>query len=96
MREVRNATKIVALYERLSRDDELQGESNSILHQKQMLEEYAKKNGHHNIKHFTDDGISGITFERAGFKAMIEEIEKGNVSTVIVKEPYVKQKLKIS
>ncbi|MCL1924007.1 MAG: recombinase family protein, partial [Defluviitaleaceae bacterium] len=78
--------KITALYERVSRDDELKGESNSIVNQKQMLEDYATKNGYHNIKHFTDDGISGTTFERDGFKAMIEEIELGNVSTVIVKD----------
>ncbi|MCL1934998.1 MAG: recombinase family protein [Defluviitaleaceae bacterium] len=86
MNKVIDNTKIVALYERISRDDELKGESNSIVHQKQMLEEYAKKNGYYNIKHFTDDGVSGTTFEREGFKAMIEEIELGNVSTVIVKD----------
>lgn len=69
-----------ALYERLSRDDELQGESNSITNQKRLLEDYAKKHGFDNIRHFTDDGISGTTFERKGFKAMIEEVmfaEKG-------------------
>ena len=56
---VRNYEKITALYERLSRDDELQGESNSIVNQKKILEEYAKKNHLENIIHFTDDGISG-------------------------------------
>ncbi|MBO4458843.1 MAG: recombinase family protein, partial [Butyrivibrio sp.] len=50
-----------ALYERLSRDDELQGESNSITNQKHLLEEYAKKNGFESFRHFTDDGISGTT-----------------------------------
>ena len=79
-------TKITALYERLSRDDELQGESNSIANQKKMLEDYATKNGFKNLNHFTDDGVSGTTFERDGFKAMIEEVEKGNVETVIVKD----------
>jgi DNA invertase Pin-like site-specific DNA recombinase len=54
--------KFCALYERLSRDDELQGPSNSILNQKQMLEDYAKKNGFTNIRHFTDDGLSGTRF----------------------------------
>ena len=79
--------RITALYERVSRDDELKGESNSIINQKQMLEEYAKKNGlGTNLVHFTDDGISGTTFERPGFKSMLEEIEIGNVSTVIVKD----------
>lgn len=78
--------KITALYERLSRDDELQGESNSIKNQKEFLENYAEKNGFVNIEHFTDDGVSGTTFERKEFKAMIAEIEAGNVSTVIVKD----------
>ena len=55
---MRNFEKITALYERLSRDDELQGESNSIINQKKILEEYAKKNHLENIIHFTDDGIS--------------------------------------
>ena len=55
---MRNFEKITALYERLSRDDELQGESNSIINQKKILEEYASKNNLSNIIHFTDDGIS--------------------------------------
>lgn len=75
-----------ALYERLSRDDELQGESNSITNQKRLLEDYAKKNGFENFRHFTDDGISGTTFERKGFQAMIEEVMAGNISTIIVKD----------
>ena len=75
-----------ALYERLSRDDELQGESNSITNQKHLLEEYAKKNGFDQFRHFTDDGISGTTFDRKGFKAMIEEVLEGNISTIIVKD----------
>ena len=57
-----NQGKITALYERLSRDDELQGESNSILNQKKYLEDYARKNGFNNIQHFTDDGYSGTNF----------------------------------
>ena len=76
----------IALYERLSRDDELQGESNSITNQKRLLEDYAKKHGFDNFRHFTDDGISGTTFERKGFKAMIEEVMNGNISTIIVKD----------
>ena len=78
--------KITALYERLSRDDEIQGESNSIKNQKEYLEDFARKNGFRNIRHFTDDGVSGITFEREGFKKMIAEVEAGNVDTVIVKD----------
>ena len=79
-------TKITALYERLSRDDELQGPSNSILNQQAFLEDYAQRNGFTNIRHFTDDGVSGTTFDRDGFKAMIAEVEAGNVSTIIVKD----------
>ena len=56
---MRSYEKIIALYERLSRDDELQGESNSIVNQKKILEEYASKNNLFNIIHFTDDGIAG-------------------------------------
>ena len=81
-----NSAKITALYERLSRDDEQQGESNSIINQKQYLEEYAKRQGFSNIRHFTYDGISGTTFEREGFQKLIAEVEAGNVSTVIVKD----------
>lgn len=79
-------TKITALYERLSRDDELQGESNSIINQKAFLEDYAKRNGFMNIRHFTDDGVSGTTFDRKGFQAMIAEVEAGAVATIIVKD----------
>ena len=86
MRTATEAKKITALYERLSRDDELQGESNSIKNQKQLLESYAHKNGYSPIRHFTDDGVSGTTFEREGFQAMIAEVEAGNVGAVIVKD----------
>ena len=81
-----NQGKITALYERLSRDDELQGESNSILNQKKYLEDYARKNGFNNIQHFTDDGYSGTNFNRPGFQSMIAEIEAGRIATVIVKD----------
>lgn len=78
--------KITALYERLSHDDELQGESNSISNQKQLLEDYARRNGLVNIRHFTDDGISGTRFDRPGFVAMLEQIESGNVEVVCIKD----------
>ena len=81
-----NVSKITALYERLSRDDELQGESNSILNQKTYLESYARQQGFSNLRHFTDDGYSGINFNRPGFAAMVREIEAGNIGTVIVKD----------
>ena len=77
---------LTALYERLSHDDELQGESNSISNQKAMLEDYAEKNGFTGIRHFTDDGISGTTFEREGLQSMLAEVEKGNIGTIIVKD----------
>ena len=86
MRTATQTMKFTALYERLSRDDELIGESNSIKIQKQLLENYAHKNGYSPIRHFTDDGVSGTTFEREGFQAMIAEVEAGNVSAVIVKD----------
>ena len=79
-------SKITALYERLSRDDDLSGELNSITNQKKYLEDYAQKNGYTNIRHFTDDGYSGVNFNRPGFQAMISEIEAGNVETLIVKD----------
>ena len=64
---------MTALYERLSRDDELNGESNSISNQKKLLEQYAKEHGFTNLVHFTDDGISGTRFDRPGFLAMMKE-----------------------
>lgn len=80
------AEKLVALYERLSRDDELIGESNSIVNQKKMLENYALSHDMPNFIHFTDDGISGTRFDRPGFLAMIEGVEQGKISTIIVKD----------
>lgn len=82
----RQSEKITALYCRLSRDDELAGDSNSIVNQKNILSKYANDNGFRNTKFFIDDGVSGTTFERDGFKAMLAEIENGNVDTVIVKD----------
>ena len=79
-------SKITPLYERLSRDDELQGESNSIVNQKIMLEDYAIRNGFPNPTHFTDDGISGTRFDRPGFMAMMAEVEAGRVEAIIVKD----------
>ncbi len=80
------ARKITALYERLSRDDELQGESNSITNQKDYLENYARENGFDNIKHFSDDGYSGTNFNRPAFTELLAEVEAGNVGTIIVKD----------
>ena len=70
---------ITALYERLSRDDELQGESNSIRNQKEFLENYAKQHGFTHIKHFSDDGYSGKNFNRPAFQRLITDCRKGKV-----------------
>ena len=78
--------KITALYERLSRDDEQAGESNSIQNQKKYLEEYARQHGLRNIRHFYDDGYSGTNFNRPGFAALLEEIEAGRVEALVVKD----------
>ena len=77
---------ITALYPRLSHEDELQGESNSISNQKRILENYAKQNGFSNLRWYTDDGYSGANFQRPGFQAMLADIEAGKVGTVIVKD----------
>jgi site-specific DNA recombinase len=74
---------ITALYERLSRDDELSGDSNSIVNQKKRLEDYARQNGFANPRHYTDDGFSGGNFERPDWKRLIADIEAGRVGCVI-------------
>lgn len=82
----KSKNRITALYERLSRDDELAGDSNSIVNQKKMLEDYAKSNGYTDLVHFTDDGYSGGNFDRLGWKEMLRQIEDGSIGTVIVKD----------
>lgn len=86
MKKLLDSEKITALYERLSHDDERAGESVSVENQKRILEDYARKNGFNNIRHFTDDGVRGTTFKRPGLDAMLEEIRAGNVATVIIKD----------
>ena len=78
--------KITALYERLSRDDESAGDSNSIVNQKKYLESYAAQMGYENCIHYTDDGYSGGNFERPSWKRLIADIEAGKVAHVIVKD----------
>lgn len=82
----KDSLKITALYERLSKDDELNGESNSITNQKKILEDYAEKNGYANLSHYTDDGWSGASFDRPNWKRLIEDVEQGKIGTVIVKD----------
>ena len=95
MKKVEKKKLITALYCRLSVDDfdekdkrknKEELESNSITHQKQILEDYCKRNGISNYRFFTDDGISGTTFDRPGFQEMEEMIENGFIGTVIVKD----------
>ena len=82
----KSKNRITALYERLSRDDELAGDSNSIVNQKKMLEDYAKSNGYTDLVHFTDDGYSGGNFDRPGWKEMLRQIEDGSIGAVMVKD----------
>ena len=79
-------TGLTALYCRLSRDDGGDGDSNSIVNQRKMLTKYAKENGFSNTRFYVDDGITGTRFDRPGFQAMLDDIEMGYVSTVIVKD----------
>ena len=81
-----DAENVTALYERLSRDDDMEGESNSITNQKSFLEAYAQEHGFTNNRHYTDDGFSGGSFDRPGWQQMIADIESGIVKTVLVKD----------
>lgn len=83
---MKHQQKYVALYERLSHDDEQLGESNSISHQKEMLEEYARNHGIINYRHFTDDGISGTRFDRPSFLEMMEQVKQGRISRICIKD----------
>lgn len=78
--------KITALYGRLSRDDELVGDSNSIVHQKEMLTKYAKEHGFTNTAFYIDDGFSGTNFNRPDFQRMMSDVEEGKIATIIVKD----------
>lgn len=86
MIQAKRETGITALYERLSRDDETAGESNSIQNQKKYLEDFARQNGFTNIRHYSDDGYTGTNFNRPGFQQMLSDIDTGLISTVIVKD----------
>ena len=78
--------KMTALYERISREDRNEGESFSILRQKEYLEAYAAANGFENCRHYTDDGFSGRNFERPGWQQMMTDIDGGKIGTVLVKD----------
>ena len=77
---------ITALYCRLSRDDGMEGESNSISTQKKMLKQFAKEHSLGNTRYYVDDGYTGTNFNRPGFQKMIEDIDLGYISTVVVKD----------
>ncbi|MFZ2540095.1 MAG: recombinase family protein [Oscillospiraceae bacterium] len=81
-----NQSQITALYCRLSRDDELAGDSNSIVNQKAILKKYADDNGFRNTQLYADDGVSGTTFDRPDFNRMIADVEAGKVGTIIIKD----------
>ena len=81
-----DSQKITALYERLSRDDDQAGDSNSIVNQKKYLESYAEQRGYTNIRHYTDDGWSGGNFDRPSWKRLVADIEAGKVAHVLVKD----------
>ena len=82
----RKTNGITALYCRLSRDDGMDGDSNSISNQKKLLSRYAKDRGFENTKYYVDDGYTGTNFNRPGFQKMLEDMDAGYVSTVIVKD----------
>ena len=77
---------ITALYCRLSRDDGMEGDSNSVANQKKLLSKYAKENGFGNTRYYVDDGYTGTNFNRPGFQQMLEDMDMGYISTVIVKD----------
>lgn len=81
-----DTAELTALYCRLSQDDKMEGDSNSIINQKKILKKYALEHGYTNVKFYIDDGISGTTFNRPGFQAMIADIEAGLVKRVIIKD----------
>ena len=86
IRQQTTQAPITALYCRLSRDDELQGESNSISNQKRILESYAREHSLMPYQFFVDDGWSGANFQRPGFTEMMDAVESGAVKTVVTKD----------
>ena len=78
--------KITALYCRLSNDDDLQGESNSITNQKAMLSKFAQDNGFRNTQFYVDDGYSGTNFDRPDFQRMVKDMENGKIGIIITKD----------
>ena len=77
---------LTALYVRLSQEDKLEGESNSITNQKKILERYCRERGYTGTRYYVDDGVSGVTFDRIGFQAMLADIKAGKIVRVVVKD----------
>lgn len=86
MLQTNTDNRITALYCRLSCDDQLQGDSNSIIHQKEILQKYANDNGFKNTQFFVDDGFSGTNFNRPDWQRLNALIDDGKVGTIIVKD----------
>ena len=86
MNNTPNRNKITALYCRLSHEDELAGESNSISNQKDILKKYADEHGFFNTQYYIDDGYSGVDFERPDFKRMIDDVDNGRIGVIITKD----------
>ena len=78
--------KITALYRRLSRDDNLKGDSNSIQNQKLILQKYADENGFQNTRFYVDDGYSGANFNRPAFEQMMDDMSNGDIAVIITKD----------
>ena len=85
-RTAKSVATVTALYARLSKDDELDGVSNSIVNQEKILRKYAEDNSYRNIRFYFDDGVSGTTFDRPQWNRLIADVENGEISTVIVKD----------
>ena len=83
---ISNQNRITALYCRLSSEDENKGDSESIVHQKEILTRYAKDNGFENVEVFADDGYSGVNFNRPEFQRLLALMEQGRVATLITKD----------
>ena len=84
--EMKQSEKITAIYCRLSRDDELAGESNSISNQKSIISKFCRDNGFKNLQYFVDDGYSGTNFNRPAWTELLDKIENGEVGTLVVKD----------
>lgn len=77
---------ITACYDRLSQEDELEGDSGSVVNQRDFLRKYCEEHHFPNVRHFSDDGYTGTNFDRPGFREMMDLVERGRVTAIIVKD----------